>query len=178
MSALALPERWGTACRHPLAVAGMAAAGALGLATTGATATGVTTAFFLAVLVALAVIDVQQRILPNAIVVPSAVAVLAAHLALEPSRATEWTAAAFGAAAVLLLLHLVNPHAMGMGDVKLAFLLGAGLGGDVMTAFLIASVSIWPVALYTLTRRRAVRGMTIAFGPFLAFGALGAVLLA
>ena len=178
MNAFALPERWGTAWRHPLVLAAMAAAGALGLATTGATATGVTTAFFLAVLVALAVIDVQQRILPNAIVVPSAVAVLAAHVALEPSRATSWTAAAFGAAGVLLLLHLVNPRGMGMGDVKLAFLLGAGLGGDVVTAFLIASVAVWAVALYTLTKRRAIRDMTIAFGPFLAFGAFAAVVLA
>jgi|tagenome__1003787_1003787.scaffolds.fasta_scaffold20189149_2 leader peptidase (prepilin peptidase)/N-methyltransferase len=178
MNALAVPERWGTAWRHPLTLAGMVLTAALAIATSGATLAGLTTAYFLAVLVALSVIDLERRILPNAIVVPSALIVLAARIASDPARAPEWIIAAAGASGVLLVLALINPRGMGMGDVKLAFFLGAGLGAAVVPAFLIASLSVWPYGLYLVARRRDLGGTAIAFGPFLAFGALAAVVLA
>ena len=178
MSTLAIPERWGTAWRHPFGLAAIAAGGTVALLAFGATPHGVAMAFFLSVLVALALIDFQQRILPNAIVLPATVVLLAANSAIEPSRTGEWIAAAAGAAALLFVLHLVNPRGMGMGDVKLALLLGVALGGGVMTALLVASLAVWPVAIYLLARRRNIRSAAIAFGPFLAFGAFAAALIA
>jgi leader peptidase (prepilin peptidase)/N-methyltransferase len=171
-------ERWGTAWRHPLAFAGMGLAATAALVHFGATPNGLPMAFFLAVLVALATIDAQRRILPNAIVVPAGLLVLAAHLAVEPTRAPEWILAAVGAAGLLFILHLVSSKGMGMGDVKLAFLLGAGLGVKVISAFFIASLCVWPFALYLVLARGAGRRTAIAFGPFLALGALAAALLA
>jgi leader peptidase (prepilin peptidase)/N-methyltransferase len=178
VSALAVPQRWGTAWRHPLGLAAIAAGGTVAFLAFGPTPHGLAMAFFLSVLVALALIDFQQRILPNAIVVPSTIVLLAANIAIEPARTGEWIAAAVGAATLLFVLHLVNPRGMGMGDVKLALLLGAALGAGVMTALLLASLAVWPVAIYLFARRRNVRSAAIAFGPFLAFGAFAAALVA
>jgi leader peptidase (prepilin peptidase) / N-methyltransferase len=178
MSALTIPSRWGTAWKHPLGLTAIMAGGAVGLLAFGATPHGVTMAFFLSVLVALALIDFEQRILPNAIVLPATVVLLAANIAFEPARTAEWIAAGAGAAVLLFVLHLVNPRGMGMGDVKLALLLGAALGAGVMTALLVASLAVWPVAIYLLARRRNIRSAAIAFGPFLAFGAFAAALIA
>jgi leader peptidase (prepilin peptidase)/N-methyltransferase len=165
-------ERWGSAWRHPLTLAGMAAAAGVAIVHFGTTARGFTSALLLAVLVALAVIDVERRILPNAIVIPAAAIVLAAQIAFRPDHTLEWIAAAVGASLLLLILLLVNRAGMGMGDVKLAFLLGAGLGAQVLGALLIASVAAWPLALYLLIRRgRDARKTAIPFGPFLALGA-------
>jgi leader peptidase (prepilin peptidase) / N-methyltransferase len=175
---LDIRDRWGTAWRSPIAAAGMAAAASVAVARFGMTPRGFTMAFFLAVLVTLSVIDVQRRILPNAIVGPSAALVLAAQIAAQPGRAPEWILAACAASALLFVLFLVNPAGMGMGDVKLALLLGAGLGWQVIPALVIASFSVWPVALYLFVRHGAkARTTAIPFGPFLAFGAMAASLL-
>jgi leader peptidase (prepilin peptidase) / N-methyltransferase len=175
---LDVPERWGRAWRSRATTTAMAVLAAVTLARFGATPQGFTLAFFVAVLVALAVIDVQRRILPNAIVLPSAALVLAAQLAFYPEHAWAWILAAAGAASLLFVLYLVNPAGMGMGDVKLALLLGAGLGGSVIWALLLAWVSVLPVVLYLLVRNgMSARKKTIAFGPFLAFGAIVAALL-
>ena len=60
-------------------------------------------AFFVAVLVTLTVVDIRTRRLPDRIVLPAALIVLATHIALAPDRALEWIAAALGAAGVLFL---------------------------------------------------------------------------
>jgi leader peptidase (prepilin peptidase) / N-methyltransferase len=61
---------------------------------------------------------------------------------------------------------------MGMGDVKLGFLLGAALGRDVITALALGSLAALPVALYVFARRgRGAREATLPYGPFLALGA-------
>ena len=83
-------------------------------------------AFFCAALVAVSATDVERRIIPNRIVLPAAALVLAANTAVHPS--IEWVAAGFGASAFLLLAALAYPAGMGMGDVKLALLLGVALG--------------------------------------------------
>ena len=86
-------------------------------------------AFFCAVLVAISAIDLSHRIVPNVIVLPAAAIVLVAQTALEPS--VEWLLGAFGASFFLFLAALAYPKGMGMGDVKLALLLGAMLGRTV-----------------------------------------------
>src|SRR5215216_5310298 len=107
----------------------------------GMTWDGLLGAYFCTVLVLLSIIDFEERRLPNVIVLPSFALVLTAHLVLHPERAAEWTIAAVGAALFLFLPTLLMPGAMGMGDFKLALLLGAMLGWAVVTAILVASVA-------------------------------------
>src|SRR5581483_9857916 len=83
-------------------------------------------ALFCCALVTVTVTDLERRTIPNRIVLPCAAAVLAAQTALKPSP--EWAAAAFGASLFLFLAAVAYPGGMGMGDVKLALLLGAALG--------------------------------------------------
>ena len=83
-------------------------------------------------LVAISATDLERRIIPNRIVLPAAVVLLAAQTVLDPS--VEWAAAGLGAAAFFLLAALAYPGGMGMGDVKLALLLGVVLGRTVPVA--------------------------------------------
>src|SRR5918996_2139773 len=84
-------------------------------------------AFFVAVLVALSAIDAEHRILPDKVVLPATVVVLAAQVALMPDRTPEWVLGALGASLFLFVALLAYPKGMGMGDVKLCLLLGAML---------------------------------------------------
>jgi leader peptidase (prepilin peptidase)/N-methyltransferase len=128
-------------------------------------------AFFAAVLVALSVIDIRTRRLPNRIVLPSAALVLAAQLAIAPDRALEWIAAALAAFAVLLAAHLAHPGGLGMGDVKLALLLGAALGWAVAAALVIGLLAAGLAAVAVVLRDGwAARKRAIPLGPFLALG--------
>lgn len=129
---------------------------------------------FCAVLVAVSAIDIEHRIVPNRIVLPATAVVLVAQLLLEPSL--EWPVAALGASGFLLAAALAYPKGMGMGDVKLALLLGAMLGWTVAVALLVGLVAAAVPALVIVARRgRAARGVGIPFAPFLAFGALVAL---
>jgi leader peptidase (prepilin peptidase) / N-methyltransferase len=129
------------------------------------------------VLAVLSAIDIERRILPNRIVLPSFAIVLVAQVALFPDQAFEWIGAAFGAGLLLLLAALLKPGGVGMGDVKLSLLLGAGLGKGVLTALAAGLFAIWPVALYLYARHgRAAGKIALPFGPFLAFGAVVALL--
>lgn len=159
-----------------LAVGALLSAGAV--ARFGLTAEGLLSAGLLPVLAALAAIDLRARVLPNRIIGPALLAVLAWQLAFFPDRVPECLLAAVGAGAFLLLPSLLRPGAMGMGDVKLAALLGLALGGDVVAALLIGVFSAAPVAAAVLLVRGAeARRTAIPFGPFLALGA-GVLLLA
>ena len=135
---------------------------------------GALAAFFCLTLVAIAAIDVEHRIIPNRIVVPAAAIALAAQTALKPSP--EWAIAAFGASGVLLLAALVYPAGMGMGDVKLALLLGAMLGRTVPVAVLLGMLTALVPAVVLFARHgAAARKMGVPLGPFLALGAVVAL---
>jgi leader peptidase (prepilin peptidase) / N-methyltransferase len=158
--------------------AGLALGGVLACAAllrVGTTPAGLLAAGVLAVLGVLAVIDLEWRMLPNAIVLPAIACVLAWQLAFLPGRFVEALVAAVGAAVFLLLPSLFRRGAIGMGDVKVAALLGAALGAPVAMALAVGSFAAWPVALVLVVRGASVRGATIPFGPFLALG--GAVML-
>jgi leader peptidase (prepilin peptidase) / N-methyltransferase len=137
----------------------------------GVTPAGLLAAGVLCVLGVLTVIDIDVRLLPNRIVLPAIAAVLAWQLAFFPERFAEAALAAIGAAAFLLVPSLFRRGAMGVGDVKLAALLGAALGAPVAFALAVGSLAAWPVALVLVVRGASVRGATIPFGPFLALGA-------
>jgi leader peptidase (prepilin peptidase)/N-methyltransferase len=129
---------------------------------------------FCAALVTVSATDLSHRIVPNVVVLPAAVFVLVAMTALEPSP--EWVLGAFGASFFLFLAALAYPKGMGMGDVKLALLLGAMLGRTVPVALMIGMLSALVPSLFLLARHGgAARKMAIPFAPFLAFGGLVAL---
>jgi leader peptidase (prepilin peptidase)/N-methyltransferase len=135
----------------------------------GLTAETAVAAFFCAALVAVSVTDLERRVIPNRIVLPAVAVVLVAQTALEPSP--EWTLAALGASLFLFLAALGYPAVMGMGDVKLALLLGAMLGRTVPVALMLAMIAALVPAVVLLARHgSAARKMGIPFGPFLALG--------
>ena len=130
--------------------------------------------FFCVVLVVLSAIDLRHRIVPNRIVLPAALVVLVAQTALEPSP--EWALGALGAAGFLFAAALAYPAGMGMGDVKLALLLGAMLGRTVSVGLMLGMVAALVPSVLLLARHgSAARKMGIPFAPFLAFGALVAL---
>jgi leader peptidase (prepilin peptidase) / N-methyltransferase len=137
----------------------------------GLSAQAAVAAFFFAALVAVSVTDLERRIIPNRIVLPAAAIVLAAQTFMEPSP--EWVIGAFAASLFLFLAALAYPSGMGMGDVKLALLLGALLGRTVPVAMMIAMIAALVPSIVLLVRHgSAARKMGIPFGPFLALGGI------
>jgi len=131
-------------------------------------------AFFCAVLVTVSATDLSHRIVPNVVVLPAAALVLVARTVLEPSA--EWALAAFGASLFLFLAALAYPKGMGMGDVKLALLLGAMTGRAVPVALMVGMIAALVPSLVLFARHgAAARKMAIPFAPFLALGGLVAL---
>jgi leader peptidase (prepilin peptidase) / N-methyltransferase len=140
----------------------------------GVTADAVVAAFFCAVLVAVSAIDVEHRIIPNRIVLPATAIVLVANTALHPSP--RWALGALGASSFLLAAALAYPAGMGMGDVKLALLMGAALGKVVAVAMMVGLLAAMIPGLYLMVRHGSkARKMGIPFGPFLAVGSVVAL---
>jgi leader peptidase (prepilin peptidase)/N-methyltransferase len=120
------------------------------------------------------VTDLTHRIVPNRIVLPAAVVVLALMTPAEPSP--EWAIAGAGASGFLLAAALAYPGGMGLGDVKLALLLGAALGRSVTVALLVGMVAALVPAAVLLARHGSnARKMAIPFAPFLALGGVVAL---
>jgi leader peptidase (prepilin peptidase) / N-methyltransferase len=94
--------------------------------------------------------------------------------ALDPS--VEWVAGALGASFFLFAAALAYPNGMGMGDVKLALLLGAMTGRHVPVALMVGMLAaLVPSAVLFARHRAAARKMYIPFGPFLALGGVVAL---
>jgi leader peptidase (prepilin peptidase)/N-methyltransferase len=140
----------------------------------GLTAKAAAASIACAALVVVTATDLERRIIPNAVVLPAAAAVLALQTASHPSP--EWALGAVGAAGFLFLALLAKPGGMGMGDVKLALLIGALLGRTtpvgVMLGLLFAFI---PSAVLLARHGTQARKMKIPFGPFLAAGAVVAL---
>jgi leader peptidase (prepilin peptidase)/N-methyltransferase len=129
---------------------------------------------FCAVLVAVTATDLTHRIVPNRIVVPAAVVVVLAHTALDPRP--EWAIAALGASFFLFAAAVAYPAGMGMGDVKLAMLMGAALGKFVSVALFAGMIFALVPSLFLLARHgSSARKMGIPFAPFLALGSVVAL---
>lgn len=158
--------------RYPLIEAATGALAAIAILAFGANLRGVAAAIMLTALVPVVVIDLEHRLIPDVIVLPAAAAGLGLMIADRPDRWWVPVAACFGAAAFLLALSLVYPGGMGMGDVKLALLLGAVLGSAVIPGIAIAFLAGALLgAVFLIRHGRAARTMAIPFGPFLAAGA-------
>jgi leader peptidase (prepilin peptidase)/N-methyltransferase len=127
-----------------------------------------------AVLVAVTVTDLEQRIVPNRIIVPALVVALVVQTIRDPS--VEWIVASLGAGAFFLVAALVYPAGLGMGDVKLAAFLGAWLGAPVVVALFLGSIfAVIPAFVILARHGRAARKMSIPYGPFLAAGGVVAL---
>jgi leader peptidase (prepilin peptidase) / N-methyltransferase len=126
---------------------------------------------FCAVLVTLSAIDIQLRIVPNRIVLPATGVALVVHTAIAPSP--EWLLAALAAAGFLFAVVLAYPKGLGMGDVKLALLLGAVLGASVSVALMLGLfAALVPAAVLVSRHGTAARKMGVPLVPFLSLGAV------
>jgi leader peptidase (prepilin peptidase)/N-methyltransferase len=160
--------------RYPLVEAVTAAlcAGAV-VAHDSAGAIALSVALILVVVPA-ALIDLEHRIIPNKITAFGAVLALVVGLSLDPSGEPQRLLAGAAAGGFLLLAALAYPGGMGMGDVKLAGVMGLFLGRAVAPAILIALVAGALVGALVIGRRGVSEGRKTAvpFGPFLALGAV------
>ncbi len=126
-----------------------------------------------ATLAAVTLTDLELRLIPNRILLVSAIGGVALAAALDPGSLPERAIAATAAGGLLFAVALAYPKGMGLGDVKLAAVMGLYLGRCIapalLTAFLVGSV----VGLVLIARQgSAARKMAIPFGPFLAIGGL------
>jgi leader peptidase (prepilin peptidase)/N-methyltransferase len=131
---------------------------------------------FVAVLIAVAAIDLEHRIVPNRVVVPAAVWGLLAAALVAGSDLPELLIAGAAAFLALLLAALAYPAGMGMGDVKLAGVMGLYLGLSVAPALLAAFLAGSIVGIAIVVREGGGRGRGVPFAPFLALGGLIGVL--
>jgi len=155
--------------RLPLVAAGTALLGAASGLAFGLTLEGAAAALFCWILVVITRTDFETRLIPDRIVLPGAVLLLALRTIDDPSG--EWAIAALAAGLVLFLIVLVYPHGLGMGDVKLSSFLGAGLGYLVGVAMFIGFFLAFVPAFVLLVRHgREARKQAIPLGPFLALG--------
>jgi leader peptidase (prepilin peptidase) / N-methyltransferase len=163
--------------RYPLveALTGALCVGAV-LAHRSAAGVALSLALILLVVPA-ALIDLEHRIIPNKITAPGAVLALALGLALDPGGEPGRLIAGAAAGGFLLVAALAYPGGMGMGDVKLAGMMGLFLGAAVAPALLVALVSGVVLGALMIARKGAgpARKTAIPFGPFLALGALVAI---
>jgi leader peptidase (prepilin peptidase)/N-methyltransferase len=144
----------------------------------GFTGRAVVGAVFAAVLTLLTATDLDCRRIPNVIVLPATAVLLAAQIALYPDRTLEWILASLFAALFFFLPLLVFPTGMGMGDVKLAALMGAVLGKSVAAAIFVGLLTGAAYSIYVLVSEgMTARKKAIAYGPFLAFGGVLVLLL-
>jgi leader peptidase (prepilin peptidase)/N-methyltransferase len=131
-------------------------------------------AFFCLALVTVSATDLEHRIIPNRIVLPAAVVVLVAQTLVHPSP--EWTIGALGASGFLLAAALAYPAGMGMGDVKLALLLGAMLGRTVTVALFVGmAVALVPGVVLLVRHGAKGRKMGVPMAPFFAIGSVVAL---
>jgi leader peptidase (prepilin peptidase)/N-methyltransferase len=130
------------------------------------------------ILVPIALIDLDHQIIPNKITAPAAILAVAIGLALKPAGVPEQLIAGAGAAAFLLVFVLAYPRGMGMGDVKLAGVLGLFLGREVGVAIFVAVIAGTLVGAAVMARLGVQRGRKtrVPFGPFLALGGILALL--
>ena len=132
---------------------------------------------FAAMLIAVAGIDLEHRIIPNKIVVPMAVFGIAATAAVRTDFLVEALIGGAAAFTFMFVIALVHPKGMGMGDVKLAGVMGVYLGLSVVPGLLLGFLTGSLVGVAILARHGAAgRKRGVPFAPFLALGGLVALL--
>jgi leader peptidase (prepilin peptidase) / N-methyltransferase len=162
--------------RYPAVELLTALAFALTVAARGADADLVLELPFVAALIAIAGIDLEHHIVPNRLVAPAAVWGLLAAALVASEELPELLLAGAGAFVALLLVALAYPAGMGMGDVKLAGVMGLYLGLSVAPAMLVAFAAGSVVGVALIAIKGGGRKQGVPFAPFLAAGGLVGVL--
>jgi leader peptidase (prepilin peptidase) / N-methyltransferase len=133
---------------------------------------------FVTMLLAVTLTDLERRIIPNKILLAGVIAGLALVVATDPGSLPERGIALLAAGGVLFAVAFAYPRGMGMGDVKLAAVMGLYLGRSVAPALLIAFAAGSLVGLAMIARHgAAARKRAVPFGPFLAFGGVVGLLV-
>ena len=133
---------------------------------------------FVTMLAAITLTDLEQRMIPNKILIAGAVLCVAIAAPTDPGGLPERAIAAAAAGGLLFLVALAYPAGMGLGDVKLAATMGLFLGRAVAPAILVALLAGSLVGLALIARHGAgARKMAIPFGPFLALGGVVGLLV-
>lgn len=131
---------------------------------------------FVFVLAVITLTDLEHRIIPNVVLGPAALVAIVLVLVGEPGELTEALIAAAAAGGALLLVSLAHPRGMGMGDVKLAFVMGLYLGRAVAPALLVGFAAGAAYGVFLIARHGAgARKRAVPFGPFLALGGVVAL---
>lgn len=133
---------------------------------------------FVAMLAAVTLTDLERGIIPNAILLVGSVIGVGIVAATDPGSLPERAIAAAAAGGFLLVALLLHPRGMGMGDVKLAAVMGLFLGSSVGPAMLVAlgAGAVVGVAIM-LSQGAGARKKAIPFGPFLALGSVVGLLV-
>jgi leader peptidase (prepilin peptidase)/N-methyltransferase len=152
------------------ASAAAVALAAAALARFGVTANGVAWAAAELLLVFLAAFDIATRRVPNRVTAPAAAVVTLLRVAFVHSALVEMFVAGAVAFAVFLLLAVLSRGGFGMGDVKLAGLLGLLLGTAAVPALFLGVIAGGIASAAVLMTHRGERGHTIAYAPYLCFG--------
>ncbi len=129
---------------------------------------------FVILLVPVTLIDLDHRIIPNTLMLIGTVVSVVILLLTDPGALTEHLIAGTAAGGFLLIAALAYPGGMGMGDVKLAFVMGLFLGRNVAPA-LLAGFLLGSIVGGLIMARKGVaagRKTKVPFGPFLAVGGL------
>ncbi len=129
-----------------------------------------------AVLIAVTVTDLDRRVIPNRILIAGTAVGLATLVATDPAGIPGRVAWAGLAGGFLALGAVAHRDGMGMGDVKLAALMGLYLESAVAPALVVALTAGGTLGLIIVVREGAAAfGRAIPFGPFLALGGIAAL---
>jgi leader peptidase (prepilin peptidase)/N-methyltransferase len=160
--------------RYPLVEAGTAALCALVVVSAGADRDAWLGLAFVLVLVPIALIDLDHRLIPNKLTLPGAILAVVLVAVTRSDALVEHLIAGLAAGGFLLVAAIAYPAGMGMGDVKLAALMGLFLGRAVGPAMFVALIAGSVVGALIIARKGAKEGRktAIPFGPYLAFGGL------
>jgi leader peptidase (prepilin peptidase) / N-methyltransferase len=130
-----------------------------------------------ALIVPASVIDLNHRIIPNAINFPGAFLVFAVATIAQPGRFAEFAIGGAGCFLFLGVAWVISPKGMGLGDVKMALMIGLGTGRYAFVAMFTGFLASTALSVYLIARRgKKARKMSFPFGPFLAFGTVIALL--
>lgn len=126
---------------------------------------------FVSALVAITLTDLELKIIPNKILLVASILGLGIVAIGDPGSLPERLVAAAAAGGLLFAAALAYPQGMGLGDVKLAAMMGLFLGRSVGPALFVALLAGSIVGLAIVAREgAAARKRGIPFGPFLALG--------
>jgi leader peptidase (prepilin peptidase)/N-methyltransferase len=140
-------------------------------------AAGILSASLLALLATVTVTDLRARLVPDRALLAATFVAIPVLGVAEPDALPSRLVWSLGAGGLLLAAALIRPGGMGLGDVKLAAVLGLYLGAAVVPALLLAFAAGGLVGVAIIAGRGwSARSRTIPFAPFLAAGAAAAML--